>query len=160
MKYIESPEAILKASLNLDNAIEDKDFESVASKFSDDCEIELLGVSLSGKGGVRKWMQWQFDHISKVRFIPVTKMVSGNTFFEEFIAMATLPDGEEIQSKQAVVLQFNGGLIRSLRLYFDRLDFADSIAKDIISKTIVRELIKKSVEGLDEDLGPRGAKIF
>jgi ketosteroid isomerase-like protein len=149
LEHLESSDAILKAALNLDKAIEDKNFESVASKFTDDCEIELLGVHLSGKDGVRKWMQWQFKHIARVEFIPVTKMVSGNTFFEEFIAKAKLPDGEAILSKQAVVLQFEGKLIRSLRLYFDRLDFADSIAKDVISKTIVRELIKKSVEGLE-----------
>ena len=75
-------------------------------------------------------------------------MVSGNTFFEEYIAKASLYDGKEIQSKQAVVLQFNSELITSLRLYFDRLEFADAVAKDVISKTIVAELIKKSIEGL------------
>ena len=75
-------------------------------------------------------------------------MVSGNTFFEEYIAEAKLQGGEEIRSKQAVVLQFKESLIKSLRLYFDRLDFADSVAKDVISKTIVKELVRKSIEGL------------
>ena len=149
MENIESPEAILKAALNLDDAIEDRDFESVASKFTEDCEIELLGISLTGKDGVRKWMRWQFNHISKIKFTPVIKMVSGSTFFEEYIAKAKLPDGEEIQSKQVVVLRFEGTLIGNLRLYFDRLDFAGSIARDVVSKAIVRELIKKSVEGLE-----------
>lgn len=93
-------------------------------------------------------MKWQFKHIAKIEFIPVTKIVSGNTFFEEYIAKAKLHDGEEIRSKQAVVLQFKDNLIKSLRLYFDRLDFADSVAKDVISKTIVKELVKKSIEGL------------
>ena len=148
MEHTQSSEAILKAALNLDEAIEKWDIEAVLSKFSADCEIELLGLKLDGRGGVKKWIEWQFKHISKIDFIPITKMVSGDTFFEEYIVKAKLHDGKEIQSKQAVVLQFKNKLITSLRLYFDRLEFADAVAKDIISKTIVKELVKKSVEGL------------
>jgi ketosteroid isomerase-like protein len=148
LEHVQSSEAILKSALNLDNAIENRDIESAVSKFSDDCEIELLGVKLSGKGGVKRWMDWQFNHIAKVEFIPITKMVSGNIFFEEFIAKAKLQGGEEIRSKQAVVLQFKDNMIKNLRLYFDRLDFADSVAKGVISKTVVKEIIKKSIEGL------------
>jgi ketosteroid isomerase-like protein len=148
LEHAQSSEAILKTALNLDNAIENRNIEAVLSKFSVDCEIELLDVKLAGRDGVKKWMEWQFKHIAKVEFIPITKMVSGNTFFEEYIAKATLHDGEEIRSKQAVVLHFKNNMITSLRLYFDRLDFADAVAKDIISKTIVKELVKKSIEGL------------
>jgi ketosteroid isomerase-like protein len=148
LEHVQSSEAILKSALNLDNAIENRDIESAVSKFSDDCEIELLGVKLSGKDGVKRWMEWQFSHIASVEFIPITKMVSGDTFFEEFIAKAKLQGGEAIRSKQAVVLQFKGKMITSLRLYFDRLDFADSVAKGVISKTVVKEIIKKSIEGL------------
>jgi len=148
LEHTQSSEAILKTALNLDNAIENRNIDSVLSKFSDDCEIELLGIKLSGKAGVKKWMEWQFKHITEVTFIPVTKMVSENTFFEEFIAKTKLHNGEEIQSKQAVVLQFQNSRIRSLRLYFDRLDFANSVAKDVISKTLIKEIVKKSTEGL------------
>ena len=148
MEHTQSSEAILKAALNLDEAIEKWDIEAVLSKFSADCEIELLGLKLDGRDGVKKWIEWQFKHVSKIDFIPITKMVSGDTFFEEYIVKAKLHDGKEIQSKQAVVLQFKNKLITSLRLYFDRLEFADAVAKDIISKTIVKELVKKSVEGL------------
>jgi hypothetical protein len=38
--------------------------------------------------------------------------------------------------------------VKSLRMYFDRLDFSSSVAKDVISKTIIRELLRKSLEGL------------
>jgi ketosteroid isomerase-like protein len=148
LQHAQSSEAIFKTALNLDEAIEKRNIESVISKFSTDCEIELLGLKLNGRDGVKKWIEWQFKRISKIDFIPITKMVSGNTFFEEYIAKASLYDGEEIQSKQAVVLQFKNKLITSLRLYFDRLEFADAVAKDIISKTIVEELVKKSIEGL------------
>jgi ketosteroid isomerase-like protein len=148
LEHSQSSEAILKTALNLDKAIENRNFESVLSKFSVDCEIELLGAKLTGRDGVKKWMKWQFKHIAKVEFIPVTKMVSGNTFFEEYIAKAKLHDGEEIRSKQAVVLQFKDNMITNLRLYFDRLDFADAVAKDAISKAIVKEVVKKSTEGL------------
>ena len=152
MKFLEnirSSEAILKAALNLDKAIENKNIESVISKFTNDCEIEMLGVKLTGKDGVKKWMEWQFRHIEKVEFTPITKTISGNTFVEEYIATAKLRGGEEIQSRQAVVLQFKDHLTKSLHLYFDRLDFANSVFRNVIGKTLVRELIKKSIEGLE-----------
>jgi hypothetical protein len=148
LECAQSSEAILKTALNLDKGLENRNVEAVISKFSVDCEIELLGVKLTGRDGVKKWMEWQFKHIAKVEFIPITKMVSGNTFFEEYVAKAKLHDGEEIRSKQAVVLQFKNSMIKNLRLYFDRLDFADAVAKDAISKTIIKEIVKKSIEGL------------
>jgi ketosteroid isomerase-like protein len=145
---IQSSEAILQIAQNLDKAIENKNFESVLSKFVVDSEIELLGVKLRGREGIEKWMEWQFKHIAKIEFVPITKMVSGNIFFEEYIAKAKLHDGKEIRSKQAVVLRFKNDKIKNLRLYFDRLDFADAVAKDVISRTIIKELVKKSIEGL------------
>lgn len=148
MEHTQSSEAILKTALNLDKAIETRNIEAVLSKFSVDCEIEILGIELSGRNGVKKWMKWQFKHIAKIEFIPITKMVSGNIFFEEYIAKVNLQNGEEILSNQAVVLEFKKKMIKSLRLYFDRLDFADAVAKDIISRSIIKELVKKSVEGL------------
>lgn len=148
MEHTQSSEAILKTALNLDKAIETRNIEAVLSKFSVDCEIEILGIKLSGRNGVKKWMKWQFKHIAKIEFIPITKMVSGNIFFEEYIAKVNLQNGEEILSNQAVVLEFKKKMIKSLRLYFDRLDFADAVAKDIISRSIIKELVKKSVEGL------------
>ena len=148
MEHTQSSEAILKTALNLDKAIETRNIEAVLSKFSVDCEIEILGIKLSGRNGVKKWMKWQFKHIAKIEFIPITKMVSGNIFFEEYIAKVNLQNGEEILSNQAVVLEFKKKMIKSLRLYFDRLEFADAVAKDIISQSIIKELIKKSVEGL------------
>ena len=148
MEHTQSSKSILNTALSLDKAIEKRNIQTVLSKFSEDCEIELLGIKLSGKIGVRKWMEWQFKHIEKVEFVPVTKMVSENTFFEEFIAKTKLHNEEEILSKQTVVLQFKEDKIKSMRLYFNPIDFADSVVKDAISKTVVKEVIKKSTEGL------------
>jgi hypothetical protein len=75
-------------------------------------------------------------------------MVEGNTFFEEFVVEAKFYNGEEARSNQTVVLEFENLKIKSLSVYFDRLDFSDAVAKDVVSKTIVKELIKKSFEGL------------
>jgi hypothetical protein len=148
LEHTQSSKSILNTALSLDKAIEKRNIQTVLSKFSEDCEIELLGIKLSGKIGVRKWMEWQFKHIEKVEFVPVTKMVSENTFFEEFIAKTKLHNEEEILSKQTVVLQFKEDKIKSMRLYFNPIDFADSVVKDAISKTVVKEVIKKSTEGL------------
>jgi ketosteroid isomerase-like protein len=148
MHKADSSEEIRKIAIALDEALESKDLEAVMEKFVDDCEIELLSVKLHGKQGVRKWFNWIYKHVAEIKFLPVTIMVEGNTFFEVFTVEAKFHDGEEARSNQAVVLVFEDLKIKSLRMYFDRLDFSSSVAKDVISKTIVRELLKKSLEGL------------
>lgn len=142
------PKEIKEVAMAFDKALEDRDLKKAMESFTDDCEIELLSIQLSGKEGAMRWFNWIYRHISEIRFFPITIMVEGNLFFEEFKAVAKFHDGEEVQSKQAVVLEFENLKIMRLRLYFDRLDFAGSVAKDIISKTIINELLKKSLEGL------------
>jgi ketosteroid isomerase-like protein len=148
MNNVQSSEEIRKVAMAFDKALEGKDLQAIGEKFVEDCEIELLGVKLSGKEGTRKWFNWMYKHVAEIKFLPVTIMVDGNTFFEEFIVEAKFHDGERVRSNQAVVLVFENLEIKSLRMYFDRLDFSSSVAKDVISKTIVRELVKKSLEGL------------
>jgi ketosteroid isomerase-like protein len=148
MDASQSSEQIRKAAMALDNALERKDLQTVSEKFADDCEIELLTVKLLGKEGVTKWFNWMYTHIAKIKFLPITIMVEGNTFFEEFTVEAKLHAGEAARSNQAVVLEFENLKVKSLRMYFDRLDFSSAVAKDVISKTIVKELVKKSLEGL------------
>jgi ketosteroid isomerase-like protein len=148
METLQLAHEIRKVAMHLDKSIENKDVESILSCFADDCEIELLGIKLKGKKEARKWINWLYTHLADVKFIPVTILVERDMFFEEFIAMAKLHNGIEIQSKQAEVLMYENYKVKSLRLYFDRLDFADSVAKGFISKRLVRLLIKKSLKGL------------
>jgi len=148
MEQNQLPNKIRKVASDLDKAIENKDVESILSSFSDDCQIELLGIKLTGKDGVRRWIDWMYKHLAEVRFLPVTIMVDGNTFFEEFILKGKLHNGIEVQSKQAEVLTYENYEVKSLRLYFDRLDFADSVVKGSMSKTFVRRLMRKSLKGL------------
>jgi ketosteroid isomerase-like protein len=143
-----SSEEIRRVAMALDKALESRDMQAITEKFTDNCEIEFLGIKLFGKEGVRKWVDWIYMHVAEIKFLPVTIMVEGNTFFEEFVVEAKFHDGEEARSSQTVVLEFENLKIKSLRMYFDRLDFSGAVAKDVISKTIVRELIKKSLEGL------------
>ena len=148
MHKANSSEEIRKMAMSLDKALESKDIEAVMEKFADDSEIELLNVKLHGKQGARKWFNWIYKHVAEIEFVPVTIMVEGNTFFEEYVVKAKFHDGEEARSKQAVVLVFENLKVKSLRMYFDRLDFSSLVTKDVISKTIVRELVRKSLEGL------------
>ena len=147
MSNIHSSEEIRKVALAFDKALENKDAHAVMDMFAEDCEIELLSVKLLGKEGAKKWLNWIYMHVAEMKFLPVIIMVEGNTFFEEYTVEAKFHDGEQTRSNQAVVLVFENLKIKSLRMYFDRLDFAGAVAKDIVSKTIVRELVKKSLEG-------------
>ena len=148
MEAGQSPDRIRKVAMDLDNALEARDTEIVLSCFADDCEIELLGVKLVGKEGAGKWLDWLYGHLVTVRFLPITIMVDGDTLFEEFVLKGRLQDGHEVESKQAEVLVYEDYKVKSLRLYFDRLDFADAVAKGFISKAIVRQVIKASLKDL------------
>ena len=148
MEKKQSAEKIRQVAMDFDNAIESRNFEKALSAFASGCEIELLGVKLTGLEGARRWMNWLFEKVASIRFQPITIMVDGDTFFEEFVAIAKLDDGREIHSKQAEVLIYEDYKLKSLRLYFDRLDFSDAVAKDFISKAIVKQLIKMSLKGL------------
>jgi ketosteroid isomerase-like protein len=139
---------IRQVAMDLDNTIESKDIEKIVSFFADDCDIELMGIRLSGRDGARRWLEWLFDTLVEIKFRPIIIMVDGNTFFEEFILIGTLPGGRVVESKQAEVLVYENYKIKSLRLYFDRLDFADVIAEDFISRKIIKTLISRSLKGL------------
>jgi hypothetical protein len=132
----------------LDNAIESKNVELALSSFADDCEIELLGVKLTGREGARKWLDWLYKNLAEVRFVPVTVMVDGNTFFREFIVEGKLHNGVKVRSKQAEVLTYENLCIKSLKLHFDRLDSADLAAKGPMSGAISRRLVRTSLRGL------------
>ena len=144
----QNPDRIRQVAMEFDNAIEARDVERVVSAFAEDCQIELLGIKLKGREGARKWIEWLFSNIPDIRFEPVTIMVEGNVFFEEFIVTARHSDGPELKSKQAEVLVFEDYKLKSLRLYFDRLDFSDLIAGNIISKKIVGTVKSRSLKGL------------
>ena len=144
-----SSKKIQDAAKKLDNAMEQKDTESAISCFSDDCEIDLLSVHLKGKQGVRKWLAWLYEDLLNIKFEPITIMTDRNTFFEEYIIHSTLMDGKQVQSKQAEVLIYDATYkVKSLRVYFDRLDFADVVAHNFISRGVVKEIIDISVKGL------------
>jgi len=148
LTQIQNEETIKKIAMDLDNAIESRDVDHIVSFFADDCEIELMGVTLSGRDGARRWLEWLFDTLVEVKFKPVVIMVENSTFFEEFILVGTLPNGKVVESKQSEVLVYENCKIKSLRVYFDRLDFADVVAEGFISKRIVRTLISRSLRGL------------
>lgn len=139
---------IRKISMDFDKAIEKKDIESALFYFSDDCEIELFGMILTGKNQARKWIDWIFKYFRNVKFIPITIMVSGTTFFEEFILDATLHNGSNLITKQAEVIIYKNYQIKNLSLYFDRLEIAKTLSRSFFNKIIINRLIKKSMEDL------------
>jgi len=76
-------------------------------------------------------------------------MVENNIFFEEFGIKATYNNGKSLDVKLAEVLEYENYKIKSLRLYLDRLQFSDVLAKGFFSKKLVNVIKKKSLEGLD-----------
>ena len=143
-----STDKIRRVAMTLDNAIENKNLDAAMSCFADDCEIELLRHSLYGKAGVKKWFGWLFKNVWQIKFQPIIVLAEGNTLFEEFIIRVRFESGLEIKSKQSEVLVFEKDKIKCLRLYFDRLDFADTLVKDPVSKAVLSRVMKKSIEGL------------
>ena len=148
MTQKQDEDRIREVAMDFDNAIESKNIDQMVSFFADDCEIELMGIKLSGKDGARRWLEWLFDTLIEVKFKPIMIIVEGNVFFEEFILVGTLPNGRTVESKQSEVLVYEDYKIKSLRVYFDRLDFADAVAGDFVSRKIVKTLISRSLKGL------------
>jgi len=148
MRKQQSRRMILGLAKDLDDAIEKKDQQSIISMFDEDCEIELLGISLRGRSGVRRWLDWLYEKLISIKLTPITIMVEGDVFFEEFMVKARLRNGAEITSKQSEVLVYEKNKVKSLRLYFDRLEFADAVAKDIFSRALVNRIITLSLKDL------------
>ena len=143
-----SPEKIRKLAMELDDAIENRKTEEVIAHFSDTCDIELLGVKLTGKEGLSKAINWIYRYLKEIILSPIVIMIEGNTFFEEFTVRAKVK-GEEIQVKQAEVLVYDDEYkVKSLRLYFDRLELAAAYTSNPIGKIMIDRLSKASLKGL------------
>ena len=143
-----SVDKIRKYAKALDDAIEKQDIEEITSYFSDNCEIELPGIKLTGKEGLGKAIAWMYQYLKDIVLIPITIMVDGNIFFEEFTVRAKVK-GEEIQVKQAEVLVYADQYkVESLRLYFDRLELAAAYTSNPIEKIMIKQLSKASLKGL------------
>jgi ketosteroid isomerase-like protein len=86
----QSPREIRKRAKMLDDAIEEGNIEKVVSYFCDNCEIELLGVKLTGKDGLRKAFGWMYKYLKKMVLVPITMMVDGDVFFEDSLSRQRL----------------------------------------------------------------------
>jgi hypothetical protein len=83
-----------------------------------------------------------------IKFEPIVIIVENNIFFEEFIIHVSFQQEKKLSIKVAEVLEYQNSKIKSLRLYLDRLEFADVIATGFLSKQIIKVIQKKSLEGL------------
>jgi ketosteroid isomerase-like protein len=145
---VQSPERIKKVAMDLDNALDAKDFAAFIDCFANDCTLEMFGIELRGKEGMKKWWDWTFSHIRKMKLTPRVIMVENNVFFEEFLVEAELVNGKKIISKQAEVLIYENYKVKSLRLYMDRLEFVEPLAEGPINKTVVKKLVQSTLAGL------------
>ncbi len=142
-------EQIRKYALALDDAIKRQKMEEIVSYFSDDCEVELLGITLGGEEGLRKAIRWMYRYLKEIVLTPLTVTVDGNILFEEFLVKAKIKGGREIQVKQAEMLVYDEAYrVRSLHLYFDRLEFAEAFPLNFIEQITIKQLIKASLKGL------------
>jgi len=141
-------EKILQLAADLDNDLEKKDIDKLMSYFSEDCEIEMLGIRLKTHSGVKKWLEWFFSSFKSINFKPIVIMVENDTFFEEFFIQGITTNNTELNIKVSEVLVYENYKIKSLRLYLDRLLFADAAITGFFGKKIVNLIKKKSLEGL------------
>jgi ketosteroid isomerase-like protein len=144
-----SAEIIRQYAKALDDAIEKRDIAELVTYFCDDCDIELLGINLTGKEGLGKAIAWMYRYLKELVIIPVAIMVDGNTFFEEFVVEAKVRGGKEVKVNMAEVLVYDDDYkVRSLRLYFDRLELAEAFISNFIERLMIKQVIKASTKGL------------
>ncbi len=148
MAITQSPHEIRRVAKLLDDAVESGDTEAVLSCFADECVVELPGATLRGKAGVKKALGWMYGELGRIAFDPVTILVEGNTFFEEFLLQAKRGVGAEVRVKATEVLVYQDYKVTSLRLYFDRLALAAALAHGFLEKWIVRKIERVALRGL------------
>ena len=124
---MQSEGSIRRAAAELDHALEIRDLDRAVACFAEDCTIELLGVRLVGRKGVRRWLDWVFTHVERVEFAPRLMSVDGDTFIEEFAVTGILAGGRRLESRWAEVLTHRENLVTGLRLYFNPIDFAPAV---------------------------------
>jgi hypothetical protein len=121
----------------------------VLSYFSNECEIELPGVKLTGREGVRKLIGWMYRHLNAISIIPVTIVIHGNVFFEEFVVKATIQGDRNLEVKQVEVLVYDEDYqVKNLRLYFDWLQLTDAFTANPMQRFMTRAVTKASMKGL------------
>ena len=142
-------EKIHKVAKALDDAIEKCNIEELISFFSKECEVQLPAITLNGHEGLRKAIAWMYHYLKEIKLVPITIIIQGNIFFEEFIMKARVQGDKEIHVKQAEVLIYdNDYKIRSLRLYFDRLELVRAFSSNVIDRLIINKINQKSLKGL------------
>jgi hypothetical protein len=144
----QNKDKIIQLAAELDDDLEKKDINKLISYFSEDCEIELLGITLKNHQGVKKWLEWFFSSFKSIKFEPIVIMVENDIFFEEFVIQGITNNGNELNVKVSEVLIYENYKIKSLRLYLDRLLFADAAITGFIGKKIVNMIKKKSLNDL------------
>ena len=148
MNTTQDKQKIIKLAENLDNDLERKDIHNLILYFSEDCEIELFGLTLKGHNDLKKWLHWFFNLFDTIQFEPIIILVENNIFFEEFGIKVTYNQGKSLYIKVAEVLEYENYKIRSLRLYLDRLQFSDILSEGFFSKRVIKLIKKKSLNGL------------
>ena len=148
MNEYQDNDKILKLAEDLDNDLELQDVDKLIPYFSEDCEIEIFGIKMKGKNELKKWLNWFFNLFDIIKFEPIVIMVENDIFFEEFIIQVSFKQGKKLSVKVAEVLEYYDYKIKSLRLYLDRLEFAEVFTTGSLSKKLVKLIKKKSLEGL------------
>jgi ketosteroid isomerase-like protein len=145
------PDQIRIRAQALDEAIEKRDVEATMAFFSDDFEIEMIGLTLKGREGLKKALSWMFDCLKEIRIIPLTILIDGATFFEEFVLRSKTKRGKTLEVRQAEVLIYDLDYkVKSLRLYFDRLELGEVFASNIGERLVVKLLARASVKSLQD----------
>jgi ketosteroid isomerase-like protein len=145
-----SAEKIRELAKALDDAIERVNIEEIVAYFADDCQIHLPSISLSGHEGLRRAISWMYRYLKEIVLVPNAIIIQGNIFFEEFTVKAKT-NGRSIELKQAEVLEYGTDYkVKSIRLYFDRLQLARAVSSNFIDQIIIKRITRAFLKGLLE----------
>jgi ketosteroid isomerase-like protein len=112
------------------SAYQARDVERMLALFTEDAEVTIAPGTFLGRDAIRKLFDWdaRLSPTAKVRDAGIGVLVSGRTVVWEHVVSLTyesIPYDEEATK----VFEFDdGGKIRRLRSYYDKLAIMDQIA--------------------------------
>lgn len=143
--------ASIDLTRELVDAFNSKDLEKTISMVADDSIWTTSTGTFRGKAEVNRYLVWLFESLKDFKLIEKgIGMVAKDRWSVIEYSVTGVYEKKPIEFSGYSTYEFDkSNKIKSYTIVFDRLDLAEKVADDMVSKKIVHSVVKKVQEGLD-----------